>query len=115
MPNHYKEPLKLIDIKAMLAGLGQQAKDKSLAFSGILPGQGGIPPASPEFLAQNPQLVGQGGFPPGKLESLAGMLGMLGDDIGTGTRNAGNRAISDRQDRGFFANTLDQRLRGAGL
>jgi hypothetical protein len=111
MPNHYKEPLKLIDIKSMLSGLGQRGVDGSLALSGILPGQGGIPAASPEFLAQNPHLVGQGGLPQGKLESLAGMLGMIGKD----TQQAGNQAILDRQDRGFFANTLDKRLRGAGL
>lgn len=101
-------PLKYIDIQDMLRNAGNQ----SLAMT-ILPGQGQIPPASPEFLAANPQLVSNLPFSNKfSFDSLAGTLGEMGRQM---FGLPGQQAISDRQQRGFFATNRDKRFRDAGL
>ena len=108
-------PLKFIDIKRMMANAGQNALNGSLALSGILPDQGQIPPASPEFLASKrnpfPNALGmpQQAFTG---DSLAGALGSMGDNI---VIRPGHQAVEDRQSRGFFADTLRKRMANAGL
>lgn len=108
-------PLKFIDIKRMLSQFGQQAVDGSLAMSGILPGQGQIPPASAEFMASN-----RNPFPnalAGPIQamtgsSLAGTLRNAGDQLVT---RPGHQAVEDRQSHGFFADIIRKRMEGAGL
>jgi hypothetical protein len=108
-------PLKLIDMKDMLSRFGQNAVDKSLAFTGVLPGQGQIPQASPEFLAsrQNP-------FPNAlnlPIEAYTGnsLAGTLGQMWKQGVVLPGQQGMEDRQSRGFFADNLRQRMGAAGL
>jgi len=98
-------PLKYIDIQSML----QNMQNKSLAAT-LLPGQGQITPASPEFLAgkQNP-------FPNAlplpsiyNVDSLAGTLGQMGQGVTSGI----GTPIADRQAQGFFADTMARRMAG---
>lgn len=108
-------PLKYIDIKKAFSDFGNNALNKSLAFTGILPGQGDIPPPSQEFLdsKRNP-------FPnalPGPrnqidMDSLAQVLNNMKQNT---IIDPGNQAIADRQDRGFFANTINDRMKNFGL
>lgn len=108
-------PLKYIDIKRMMSQFGQGAIDKSLALTGILPGQGQIPPASAEFLASNrnpfPNALGlpQQAFTG---ESLAGTLGQVGEQA---IVRPGTEGIDARQAQGFFANNLRNRMQANGL
>jgi len=108
-------PLKYIDIKNILSQLGQGAVDKSLALTGILPGQGQIPEASPEFLAskRNP-FPNALGLPIEAFtgSSLAGTLGQIGKQ---GVVLPGEQAMADRQAQGFFAQNLRKRMEAAGL
>ena len=108
-------PLKYIDIKNMLSQLGQGAVDKSLALTGILPGQGQIPPASAEFLAskRNP-------FPNAldlPIEAFTGssLAGTLGQMAQQGVVRPGQEGIADRQAQGFFADNLRKRMQANGL
>lgn len=105
-----KAPLKYIDILNAARNLGNE----SLAMT-ILPGQGQIPPASAEFLA-GPRNPFPNALPmptsPLSMESLAGTLGQM---FKHGIQRPGTQGIADRQDRGFFAKTRDDRMRKVGL
>jgi len=98
-------PLKYTDILNMI----ESAKNQSLAMT-VLPGQGQIPAPSAEFMASNrnpfPDALGM----PRQamtMDSLAGTLGQMGQGI---VVQPGHKAVSDRQDSGFFAKTLKERL-----
>lgn len=104
-------PLKLIDIQDMLRG----AADKSLAFTGVLPGQGQIPEASPEFLASRrnpfPNALGM----PIEAYTPSSLAGALGQVWKQGVVHPGQQAIENRQSHGFFADILKKRMAESGL
>jgi hypothetical protein len=107
MPGQKREgtPFKYTDLLSMMRG----ARDKSLATT-FLPGQGGIPAPTQEFLAskRNP-------FPNAlpmpiealNFQSLAGTLGVMGNEL---VKKPFQQFFDDRQDRGFFVQKFNERL-----